>query len=314
MTATLITAGLVVVSFATLIACGVVLERRRRRLRNDQERIFVQIYGQRKQTSPSSGPPRRVGEPAEDAPAWLPLLGRLGRRLQRLTPKENNDDVSRLLALTQKSPWPAAAVVALQFICAAVGALLLLWVGLFADRGIALTVAGGVIGAGLGFAYPRARLRSAFRRKQEEVERALPDFLDLLVLALEAGLTLPAAITYAVEDNDNVLDQEVQVALRQYQLGVPMLTAMKQVADGLELRQLQSVVRLMIQSQKLGTELGKVLRIHADRLRHRRRTRARELGLQAPVKMLMPMMGCIFPTILVVILGPAGVGLLTGHH
>jgi len=114
--------------------------------------------------------------------------------------------------------------------------------------------------------------------------------------------------------NQGKIIRNIRRAVREYELGVPITQALRNLADTLGFNSLKMAVRVMAQSQRMGTSLGAMLRAHADHLRHQQRTRARELGQQAPVKMLLPMMGCIFPTLLVVILGPAAVTLITTHH
>lgn len=245
----------------------------------------------------------------------LPVLEGLGRSLGRVTPKGNVDELRRLLVITQENPWPVLSVVALEFVLLGAGAVVGFVMAHTAEMSAGVTVAVVGLGATVGFMSPRVRLRSALKRKRGEIERALPDFLDLISVTMEAGLTFPAALMRAVETDDgSPLNRAMQRALRQYQLGIPLIQALRSVGDQLEVRPLQAVIRIIAQSERMGTSIAVLLRVHSEQLRHRRRTRARELGQQASVKMLFPMMGCIFPIILVVLLGPAIVGLITGRH
>ena len=322
MNVTLIVAiAAVVASAVGLGALTLVLRYRRHRADEEEAaRLQVQLYGRAVDADVAAPPrqPRTADEAALDQPLarrlLVPSLARLGRMALRISPQRNVDEVRRLLEVTQDHPWPVTSVLALQLLCLLGGAGLTTIVGVFISRGLFLTISIACVGAVLGFFYPRAYLRGSLQRRQDELERALPDFLDLLTVAIEAGLSLPQAIKRAAQDDDSLLHRYIKRAIREYELGVPILQALRQMSDALQLPSLTNVVRIMMQSQKLGTSLGKHLRADAQLLRHQQRMRARELGQQAPIKMMLPMMGCIFPTLLAVILGPAAVTLLVTHH
>lgn len=265
---------------------------------------------------PSAGAPTDLDAAALSEPfarrVLMPVLDGFGRTLERLTPGHHIEEMQHLLSISQDRPWPVASVVALQFIGLGAGGVLLgalaIVIGLSPPLVLAFFIAGGAV----GFAYPRTSLQRAARRRREEIERVLPDFLDMISVTMEAGLTLAAALTRAVgEKDDDPLQRSVRRALREYQLGVPLVQSLRNMAEHLEIRSLDSVIRIMVQSERLGTGMAELLRIHAEQIRHQRRTRARELGQQASVKMLAPMMGCIFPVVLVLLLGPALVALAT---
>ncbi len=133
----------------------------------------------------------------------------------------------------------------------------------------------------------------------------MPDALDLLTICVEAGLGFDAAMSNVAEKWENELSLAFARAIREMQLGKVRREALKSMADRIDLAEMSSFVAAIIQSETLGVSMAKVLRIQAEQMRMRRRQYAEELAHQAPVKMLIPMITFIFPSIFIVLMTPA---------
>ncbi len=162
----------------------------------------------------------------------------------------------------------------------------------------------------LGFYVPELLLSSRIRRRQEDVRKALPDALDLLTICVEAGLGFDGAMAKVNEKWEDELALAFGRVLREIQLGKLRRVALKDMSDRIDISEMTSFVAAIIQSEQLGVSMAKVLRIQADQMRIRRRQAAEEKAQQAPIKMLFPMGLLIFPSLLIILLGPAAVQLM----
>jgi tight adherence protein C len=140
----------------------------------------------------------------------------------------------------------------------------------------------------------------------------LPDALDLLTISVEAGLGFDAALSKVVEKMEGPLVDEFRQALAEVRMGRPRREALRDVAQRADAQPVSNFIGAIVQAEQLGVPIAKVLQIQSDQLRIQRRQRAEEAAAKAPVKMLFPMVGCIFPTIFIVILGPAIITVIRG--
>ncbi len=163
----------------------------------------------------------------------------------------------------------------------------------------------------IGFFFPQLWLSGRITARQKVVFRALPDALDLLTICVEAGLGFDAAMGKVNEKWDNDLALEFGRVLQEVRLGKLRREALRDMADRLGVSELTSFVAAVIQSEQLGVSMAKVLRIQADQMRVRRRQMAEEEAHKAPIKMIFPIALLIFPSILLVLLGPAALLLIT---
>jgi tight adherence protein C len=163
----------------------------------------------------------------------------------------------------------------------------------------------------IGFFFPQLWLSGRINARQKVVFRALPDALDLLTICVEAGLGFDAAMGKVNEKWDNDLALEFGRVLQEVRLGKLRREALRDMADRLGVSELTSFVAAVIQSEQLGVSMAKVLRIQADQMRVRRRQMAEEEAHKAPIKMIFPIALLIFPSILLVLLGPAALLLIT---
>jgi tight adherence protein C len=162
----------------------------------------------------------------------------------------------------------------------------------------------------LGFFMPELLVRSRIDRRQKSIRKAMPDALDLLTICVEAGLGFDAAMSKVNEKWDNELSLAFGRVLREIQLGKLRREALRDMADRIGIPEMTSFVAAIIQSEQLGVSMSKVLRIQADQMRIKRRQRAEEEAHKAPIKMLFPMGLLIFPSLMIILLGPAALMLM----
>ena len=162
-----------------------------------------------------------------------------------------------------------------------------------------------VVGGILGYLVPQSLLSRKIRFRQKEILLSLPNALDLLTISVEAGLGFDAAMARVTEKYHNALALEFTRVLNEIRLGRPRAEALDDMGKRNKVDELNTFVQAIIQSEQLGVGIANVLRIQSEEMRRRRRQRAEEQGQKAPLKMLFPMVGCIFPTLFIVLLGPA---------
>jgi tight adherence protein C len=162
-----------------------------------------------------------------------------------------------------------------------------------------------IIGVLLAYLYPVMWLRSAVKKRQAQILRAMPFVLDLLTLSVEAGLDFMTAMQRSTERPViDPLSEELLRAIREIQIGSPRRKALKAMSDRINLSDMRSLVNALVQADELGVSIGSILRIQSDQIRVRRFERAEKLANEAPVKLLAPLMLFIFPSVFLILLGP----------
>lgn len=162
--------------------------------------------------------------------------------------------------------------------------------------------------SGIGFIAPDVYLRYRKNGRQEKIFCGLPDALDLLVVCLEAGLGLDAALQKVSEEfhiSNPVLSSELQLSCAAIRLGQPRNEALRELGERTGVMDLKALVAVLIQADRFGTSSADALRVHSKDMRTRRRQRAEELAAKTTVKLIFPLVLFIFPAIFVVIAGPA---------
>jgi tight adherence protein C len=162
----------------------------------------------------------------------------------------------------------------------------------------------------IGFFVPELWLRSKINRRQKEIRKAMPDALDLLTICVEAGLGFDAAMGKVQEKWNNELSLIFARVLQEMQLGKLRRDALRDMAARVGIAELTSFVAAVVQSEQLGVSMANVLRIQSDAMRVKRRQIAEEEAQKAPIKMLFPMAFLIFPSLLIILLGPAALLLM----
>lgn len=239
-----------------------------------------------------------------------PMIKRLGEASARFTPQHQLETITKQLALAgNPGRLDASTFLALRFVLAgALGGILLLLslVGKWPLSRQVLFVGGAAL---MGYILPNQWLTSTIQRRQKNIRKAMPDALDLLTICVEAGLGLDAAMSKVAEKWDNELAQAFGRAIREIQLGKIRREALRDMAERVGIPEMTSFVAALIQTETLGVSMAKVLRIQADQMRMKRRQRAEEEAHKAPTKMLLPLVGLIFPTLFIVLLTPAALRL-----
>jgi tight adherence protein C len=234
-----------------------------------------------------------------------PAIERLGTMLSRSTPQRARQDMLNRLELAGRpGNLTPEDFVAVRLVAAAIMAAIGFGLGLLLGNTVYMVIA---LAAGtlLGYYLPVIWLRQKVDQRRTEIQKGLPDALDLLVICVDAGLGFDAALARVTDKYHNALSDLLSKALREVSLGRPRLEALDEMGRNSGVEDLHNFIQAVIQSEQFGTGIGKILRIQADEMRRKRRQRAQEKGAQATLKMMLPMVGCIFPTLWIVLLGPA---------
>jgi tight adherence protein C len=232
---------------------------------------------------------------------------------ERINPQGGMENVQHNLDLAGNPyGWSPTQFMGFRFLAAlllgGIGVVILVLAKSMAlPRRIILT---GIMAVG-GYYLPSLWLRSKTSSRQREIARSLPDALDLLTICVEAGLGFDGAIARVAQKWNDELSGEFRRVLQEIQLGKLRRTALRGMANRVEVPEVSTFVAAIVQAEELGVSIAKVLRIQAEEMRRRRRQRAEELARQAPIKMLPAIAFLIFPAIFVVLLGPAVLRVMT---
>lgn len=159
----------------------------------------------------------------------------------------------------------------------------------------------------IGFMGPKVWLSNRVRFRQKQILKTLPDAFDLITTCVEAGLGLEAALARVAEKVEGPFGEELAIMLHEVSLGRLRREAMRDLGERVGLADLTTFINAVIQAESMGTSIAAVLRVQADQMRVKRRQRAEQQAQAAPIKMMFPLVLCIFPTMFLVILGPAGI-------
>lgn len=162
----------------------------------------------------------------------------------------------------------------------------------------------------LGLLFPNLILNKKIKERQKSIINSLPDVLDLLTVSVEAGLGFDGALAKVIDKMPGPIAVEFDNVLNEMKVGKSKRDALKDMADRVNINDLTTFIGSIIQADQLGVSIGNVLRIQSDQIREKRRQRAKEKAMKAPVKMLIPMLLFIFPTIFVVLIGPVAIKVL----
>jgi tight adherence protein C len=166
---------------------------------------------------------------------------------------------------------------------------------------------------GVGFMLPNMWLSMAQRQRMEKIRNGLPDSLDLMVVSVESGLALDAALQRVSDEMRSVhpeLSEEMQIATLEGQMGLPRAEALQKMSRRCGVEEVQAVVSVIGQAERFGTSVAKALRTQADTLRTKRRLKAEERAQKTTVKLMVPLILFIFPSIFVVLAGPAALKII----
>jgi tight adherence protein C len=236
----------------------------------------------------------------------LPLIQASAQFMGRFTPQRTLEATQHKLELAgNPNNWSATEFLGVRALAAILLTTLTFFLTMLADLDVTRRLL-FVLGMGvLGFLLPTIWLGGRIRRRQQEFVKTLPDALDLLTISVEAGLPFDGAMQRVADKWDNEISRAFQRVLTELRIGKGRSEALRDMAARVEVPDVTSFVAALVQAEQLGISIAKVLRIQSEQMRIKRRQRAEEKAQQAPIKMLIPMTFLIFPTILIVILGPA---------
>jgi tight adherence protein C len=261
--------------------------------------------------------PRNLRELELDRPfserVIKPLAARLASTVGRFTPAHSYDGIRKKLVLAgNPNGMMPSDFLGMQGLSILVMGLfgLLLFVLLRQSSGKARLVVG--IFLVFGFLYPRMWLGRKVKTRQRLLKEQLPDSLDLLTIMVEAGLGFDAALSRLVDKAQNELSQEFSLVLSEIRLGTSRRDALRQLGGRTNVPDVATFVTSLVQADQLGVSISRVLRVQSGQMRVKRRQRAEEAAHKAPIKMLFPLAFLIFPSMFIIILGPAVPSLLHG--
>lgn len=234
-----------------------------------------------------------------------PLSARLAVITQRLTnPRKMVNTDKRLAMAGYPGGLRSMDFVAVKVAVGAIGAVIAFLISLLRiDVGVAvISIAPGL---GIGFVLPEIWLSRRIKRRQHKILRAVPDTLDLLTISVRAGLSFDGALGKVIEKTTGPLADEFRRALAEVRVGKVRREALRDIVGRTEVPALTNFIGAVVQAEQLGVPIARVLQIQSEQLRIERRQRAEEMANKAPIKMLFPLVGCIFPSMFIVILGPA---------
>lgn len=241
----------------------------------------------------------------------VPLFKRFGAMGRRFTPQSVVERLGKELVYAgSPAGWDAERILAIKLLLTGGGALFAFWFSRVAEfsafRGIIAMLFGGFI----GYYIPEWVLRSRSGKRQAEIQRALPDALDLLSITVEAGLGFDAAVSRVSRQAGGPLGEELFRVIQEMQIGKTRADSLRDLGDRTTIPELKSFVLAMIQADIFGISIAKVLHVQAREMRTKRRQRAEEQAQKVPVKIIFPLLFCIFPALFVVLLGPAAIRII----
>lgn len=240
-----------------------------------------------------------------------PVLEGVGKAVLRLAPKEMIAGMENKIIMAGKPyNWGVKNWLGIQafMILGLPVLILLLYIQFRMDVSkLILIIVASVL---IGMLFPNMILNGKIRKRQSEVTKSMPDIMDLLTVSVEAGLTFDSALSKVVEKMPGSLAREFETVLQEIKVGKTKKEALYQMADRIGVQDMRSFVSAVVQADQLGVSLGRVLRLQSEQIRQNRKQRISEKAMKAPIKMLIPMVVFIFPTIFIVLLGPVVINLI----
>ena len=248
---------------------------------------------------------------------FKPILKSFSSRLNKLFPgsqKRTNNAQSEKLKKQLRQAGMAISAGEYSFIrlMVIVGVMLLFGLLLIAARaGSTYALFGAFVGAYAGYTIMRFSLTSKIKKRRTAMERQLPDVLDLLSINVEAGLGFEQAMLHVIDHFEGPLIDELAVTYREMTMGRPRREALILFSQRCELDDIKTFTGAMVQAEQMGISIKNVLRTQAASMRMNRKNKVEEKAMKISVKILLPMVGFIFPVLLIVLMGPAAVKIIS---
>lgn len=236
----------------------------------------------------------------------VPGLRRAGRRLRRFAPAGALERISHHLAAAgSPAAWDAERVFAAKVVAGGGLFCAVLALGLARGTPAVRALLFAAVAAIVGYLAPEWVVRGRASERQGRIQRALPDSLDLLSITVQAGLGFDAAVDRVSQQTEGPFGEEMRRLLREMQLGKSRGAALRDLGDRNDVPELTSFVLAMVQADSFGIAISSVLEVQSREMRLKRRQRAQEKAHKVPIKILFPVLCCIFPSLFLVLLGPA---------
>jgi tight adherence protein C len=245
---------------------------------------------------------------------FAPMRRWLDRQLLRLTPEAQAANFRRQLDFVGNPlNLDPAGLQTLRIAGAAALGAIGTTIGMFIGTPFAIGIA-LLVGVAVGFYVPVVWLDQLVRERRVELEASLPNALDVVAISMEAGLGLDRALEQLVRHQDDSLTLLVARSLREIQLGRPRADALVEMAEATGIEDFTSLIRGILYAEKTGVPVARTIAAHAAQMRVKRRLKIRTEAARASLKILLPTVGCVFPTLWLILLGPALIVVLTLGH
>ncbi|KRC02531.1 type II secretion system F family protein [Duganella sp. Root198D2] len=255
--------------------------------------------------------------PAPGQGEWIEKVARVAEPFSRLSLPEDGWEQSLLRTRFMNAGWRQPAAPKLYFAAKSLLALALpaLVATLAGRSGHLLLVL--FASAAIGYYLPNGVLARRAQLRQRDIFESLPDALDLLTICVEAGLSMERALAKVAGEihiKSVALAQELQLVLMEMRSGFSKERALRNLALRSGVEDVDALVAMLVQAERFGTSMGDSLRVHADNLRRKRAVVAQEAAAKVALKLLFPLIFCIFPALMIVLLGPASIQMKAVFH
>lgn len=236
---------------------------------------------------------------------FIPIKNELIKVISRITPNGvRNKLEQKINAAGKPFNWESDQWLLVKIFGMILPAIFLVGIMVIKQKIMANVILFGIGAIVFFYFLPELLLRQAVEKRKKEIERDLPDVLDLLTVSVEAGLSFEGSVTRLTEKMKSVISDEFKRTLHEMKVGKTRKEAYTNMSNRCNVPDLSLFISSLIQADELGVGISNVLRVQSEQMRERRRQRAQEKAMKAPIKILFPLLIFIFPTIFVIILGP----------
>lgn len=242
---------------------------------------------------------------------WEPLQARTLGLGRRLSGADSAERIQRKLDLAgNPSGWTVDRVTSGKVVGAVVGLVAGLLLSLLLGSSTPVRIVMVLAGLAVGFYGPNLYLYQKAYDRSKQIQRDLPDAIDLMTISVESGLGFDAAVQQVARNTEGPLADEFSRVLREMQLGKGRSEALRSLADRTDVADVKGFVGSMVQADSFGVPIGQVLRVQSSEMRVKRRQRAEEKAQQVPVKITVPLIFCILPCLFIAVMGPAAISIM----
>lgn len=234
-----------------------------------------------------------------------PTIARFNKIGRRLSAADTGERIQhRLDVAGNPAGWSVDRVVGLKVVGFTVLLMLSITITMLIGMSLVMMLVVCVGASMLGYVTPNFVIYQKGYDRSEQMQRDLPDALDLLTISVEAGLAFDSALARVAKSTEGPLAAEFARVLQEMNIGMGRMEAMRALGDRTHIPELKGFVTAMVQADAFGIPIGQVLRIQSTEMRTKRRQRAEEKAQKVPVKILFPLIFCILPTLFIAVMGP----------